>query len=165
MTFKDPKYKLSEVSQTFNLKELLGREPTDKEKKEFVDRALQVMVERTQSGKDIDKRKFTKYSKAYAKAKGVGRGDVNMTLTQHMLESIDGKNIKKNLVKIIVGEGVDTKKAFNHNTGDTLPERIFFGLHEEDATEIAKSITPEEKKTLGELLDEVGGLKGVRVGS
>lgn len=164
MAWKNPKYKISEVSQTYNLKDLLGREPSDSEKKEFVDRAVQVIVERTQSGKDINGKKFTKYSKEYAKTKGVGRGDVDLTLTQDMLEAMRDKNIKKNLVKIQLGDSdVDTKKSFNHNVGDTLPKRTHFGLLEKEAEKIADQIKPRKTKTVGELLDEAGGLRGERV--
>lgn len=174
MAFKKPKYSRKEVSQTFNLKDLLGRKPTDQEKKDFVDLALARILERTQSGQQLSGHKFKQYSKEYAKLKGVNRGDVNLTLTQDMLDSMSSENLKSNLVKIKVGdEDIETEKAFNHNIGDTLPKRTFFGLREKEASEIAKSIQEEDiprkgkkrEKTLGEILDEIGGLRGERVGN
>jgi len=57
------------------------------------------------------------------------------------------EDVRKNLVKIKIGEGVDTLKAYNHNVGDTLPKRTFFGVKEEAAKKIAQEIRGNERRT------------------
>lgn len=118
------------------------------------------MIERTRSGKDIDYNQFEEYSKEYAKAKGVKRSDVNMTLTGAMLSSVNFQEQRKNLVEINIADGEEALKSYNHNIGDTVPRRTFFGLNKEEAEEIAKTVT-RGRKTVGELLDELGGLRGI----
>jgi hypothetical protein len=61
-----PKYSLKEVSQKFNLKKLLGYEPSEKQKELFYELAVDKMVDRTTSGIDIDGKKFKPYTKEYA---------------------------------------------------------------------------------------------------
>jgi len=126
-----PKYSKSEVSQRFNLKELLGYEPSDRQKELFFELAADKMVERTTSGKDIDGKKFTKYTKGYAAFKGVSQSSVDLTLSGDMLSSFEESQSQKNVVKIKIAEGTETLKAYNHNVGDTLPTRTFFGFKEE----------------------------------
>jgi hypothetical protein len=128
---KAPKYSKDEVSQTFNLKELLGYKPSRIQLDLFAELVIDKMVDRTLSGKDIDNKKFTKYSKEYADFKGVSQGSVDMTFDGDMLNSIDYEPVRASQVKVKVGEGVDTLKAYNHNIGDTLPTRTFFGFKDE----------------------------------
>lgn len=128
---KAPKYSKSEVSQTFNLKDLLGYKPSDTQLELFAELVIDKMVDRTLSGKDIENKKFTKYSKDYAQMKGVSRDSVDMTFDGDMLNSIEYERLRANQVKVKVGEGVDTLKAYNHNIGDTLPTRTFFGFKDE----------------------------------
>lgn len=160
MAWKKPKYSLKEVSQTFNLKDLLGREPTDAEKQRFVSDAVNLIATRTQSGQDINGNEFSSYTKQYANKKGVSRNSVNLTLSERMLRSMTGEPQRKNLVKVFVDGSTEVKKSYNHNVGDTLPKRTFFGLKEEEAREIAQSISETSNRTLGQLLDEIGGLRG-----
>lgn len=127
----DPKYSKKEVSQKFNLKKLLGYEPSDYQKELFFELVAERIVERTTSGKDIDGDKFTKYSEKYAAKKGVSVNSVDLILNGDMLQSISPET-QKNIVKIKIADGVETLKAYNHNVGDTLPERTFFGIKNED---------------------------------
>lgn len=157
MAWNNPKYKRSEVSQTFNLKELLGREPTDRDRQEFVRKITELMRDRTLGGNDIEGAAFEIYSKDYAKRKGVSRDSVNLTLTGTMLSSIISEPVRKNLVKIKL-ESSQSKKGYNHCVGDTLPKRTFFGVKEEDAREVVQDIVPAQ--TIGDLLDLSGGLFG-----
>lgn len=176
MAWKKPEFSLDEVSQTFNLEELLNREPTEADKSEFLERAIDIIVERTQSGKPLGGHgsKFANYSKKYAEWKGVGVSDVDLTLSQDMLESINGEDLGRGEIKIKVGDGDDeTKKAYNHNVGDTLPKRTFFGLTKKEAKTIASAIgvtkktretTREERpQTVADLLRTLGGLTFERV--
>lgn len=130
-----PKYSLSEVSQEIDLEEILGRTPTDVEARQFIDDAINLIIERTQSGEDINGREFKRYSEDYAKLKGVGRGDVDLTLFGSMLAGIDGE-FDRGSVKLFV-ESDQVPKAYNHNVGETLPKRTFFGLTDREIESIA----------------------------
>lgn len=175
MAWKKPEYSLDEVSQTFNLKELLNREPTEADKSEFLERAVDLIVERTQSGKPLGGHgsQFEKYSEKYAEWKGVSVNEVDLTLEQDMLDSIEGEDLGAGEIKIKVGEGLETKKAYNHNVGDTLPKRTFFGLTQKEAKAIAGQIgvtkkarrTTQEprRQTVGDLLRTLGGITLERV--
>ena len=145
-----PKVTKKEVSQEFKLRELLGEKRVkelraSKILKAFRDdlatNMINEVIDRTQDNKNIRGGSFANYSKSYAKLKGVNRSDVDMTLKGAMLDSI--RNVKSTAldsVKIKVGEGVNSKKAYNHQVGDTLPRRQFFGLLKKDAKELAESL-------------------------
>ena len=71
-----------------------------------------------------------------------------------------------NTVFIQMKKGVETKKAFNHNTGDTLPKREFFGVTNAEAKRIANEIkqetteetstqTSQSKLTINDLLSAI----------
>lgn len=60
---------------------------------------------------------------ARKKAEGAGSA-ADLTLTGSMLGSIRVKPTKKD-VELIITDNLQKKKAFNHNTGDTLPKRSF----------------------------------------
>jgi len=149
MSFKEPKYSKREVSQKFNLKTLLGYEPSEKQKKLFYDLAVAKMANRTMDGNDINGRKFKQYSESYADAKGVSRDSVDLVLKGDMLSSFELSLERKNLVKIKIEEGKETLKAFNSNVGDTLPKRTFFGF--------------KSKKDLDDVISEVDSFKERRV--
>ena len=143
---------LSELSQEINLKDYLGRKPTVKEKQLFADLAVDTITNRTLDGETINGGKFKKYSKKYAEFKGVSRSSVDLFLEGDMLENIGRRSSKEKAgtVFIQMKKGLETKKAFNHNTGDTLPKREFFGLTDIEAGKIAEAIkdTKEEKKKI-----------------
>lgn len=122
-----PIYSIKKVEQKFNLKTLLGYEPSNEQKEVFFDLVVDKMQERTTSGKDINGNKFTKYSKDYAAKKGVSVGAVDLVLEGDMLESFEESSKQKNIIKVAVGSS-EVKKSFNHNTGDTLPKRTYFGI-------------------------------------
>jgi hypothetical protein len=130
-----PKYSLDEVSQEIDLSEVLGRTPSEVESREFMDEAINLIIERTQAGFDINGRAFKQYSEDYAEFKGVSRGDVDLTLTSAMLAGINGET-QDARVRIFVDPD-QVPKAFNHCTGDTLPRRNFFGLTAEEIESIA----------------------------
>ena len=141
MAFKKPKYSKSEVSQTFNTKDLFGFEVDEVVKEEFAESAISFIRERTQvEQEDINGNSFTPYSAEYAEEKGVSRNDVDMFLEGDMLESMSSQDVSKNQIKVKIQSGVETLKAFNHNTGDTLPKRQFFGLTNDQAQFIANDI-------------------------
>lgn len=131
MKITKPKYSKGEVSQKFNLKELLGYTPSDKQKEMFFNLTVDKIVQRTADGKDIDGKKFTKYSKDYAAKKGVPRTAVDLIDEGKMLGANQSTGKQKNIVKIQVRPGKETLKSFNHNVGDTLPTRNYFGIKSE----------------------------------
>lgn len=155
-----PKYSLSEISQEIDLEEILGRVPSDVEARQFIDDAINLMTERTQSGEDINGRSFKEYSKEYAEQKGVSRGAVDMTLFGDMLAGIDGESDGPS-VKLFMDDS-QVPKAFNHNVGDTLPKRTFFGLTNNEIESIAGSLGiasiagAREDFDLGAILQTIG---------
>ena len=43
-------------------------------------------------------------------------------------------------------KGLQTKKSFNHDTGDKLPKREFFGITDKEAKDIAREVKKLNKK-------------------
>ena len=148
-----PKYTKREVSQRFNLKELLGHEPSEDQKKLFYELAVDSMAQRTLNGDDINGSTFTPYSEDYAKKKGVSRNSVDLVLTGEMLSSFEESQVQKNVVKIKIAEGDNTLKAYNHNVGDTLPKRQFFGLNDVDS--IIKKVKSLKNDTKAERKEKI----------
>jgi len=139
------------TQQKVNLKTLLGETPTEAQKDAFVSLASATIENRTLNGKDINNRKFTKYSKAYAAKKGVTRSSVDMFLEGDMLDDIDNKidETRDTVTYGMVSSG-EKLKSHNHNLGVTLPQREFFGLTDKEARKIAKQIKdakPVEKQS------------------
>jgi len=143
---------LNELSQEINLKDYLGRKPTAKEKKFFADLAIDTIENRSLDGKNINGKKFKKYSVEYAEFKGVTRDSVDMFLEGDMLESMkrNKKRESEETVYIHLADDLETKKGYNHMTrkskANPLPKREFFGLNDEEAKEIAKEINKKAKK-------------------
>lgn len=160
-----PKFSLREIIQEIDLDEVTGRTLSDVEKRIFMDDAINLIIERTQSGVDINGRPFKQYSKDYAKEKGVSRGDVDLTLTSSMLAAISGTETG-NGVSLFIDDS-EVPKAYNHNVGDTLPKRTFFGLTTKEIEELSSGLgvanTFEERsqfnifealRNIGFILDE-----------
>jgi len=102
---------------------------------------------------------FKQYSKGYADRKGVSRSAVDMFLKGDMLEAIQSK-IKGQNITVEIDGGVDALKSFNHNTGDTLPKRQFFGIQRKEINEIVSVV----KRTLSDPEKELrDALRDVRL--
>lgn len=151
MSFQKPLLTKKKVSQKFNLKELFGVSFSGRpDLREEIGQALMdVILDRTAKGKAIGgKKDLQRYSKSYSSSdtfKAHGKsGKVNMELTGRMMDSIVLKT-KANEIEIVVGKGVDTLKSYNHNVGDTLPKRDFFGLHKKEVDKIKKEFKGEIK--------------------
>lgn len=142
------KVSLNEISQEINLKDYLGEKPTSEQKKLFAEIAKEVIENRTLDGSDINGKKFKKYTKKYAELKGVSRDSVDLFLVGEMLEGIGRRKSKEktNTLFLQMKKGLQTKKAFNHDTGDTLAKREFFGITESEAKGIAKEVEKESSK-------------------
>ena len=144
----------SKSEQRVNLKSLLGRTPTQREKIAFVELAIDTIENRTLDGVDIDRKKFRQYSAEYAEKKGVTRDSVDLFLTGDMLDSIDPISQTTNTVTFGIEGGTAALKSDNHNKGVTLPKREFFGITQNEAERIAAEIREEPTDTsftLGEL--------------
>lgn len=146
----------SDVSQTINLEELLGVSFRGKKdlRLAIAQAVIDAIVERTEKGKDISGNEFAKYSKDY-KASTTFKllkdsTKPNMTLTGAMLASIDVLGDGPNTIRIGYRDNEETLKAFNHNTGDTVPARKFFGMTQKQVKELISS----------EFKDEIASLKG-----
>ena len=159
MAVKDDTRKISyskrQTSQEINLKDVLGRKPTPEEKSRFVEEAVDRIINRTQSGKQLTNVNFKRYSEEYAEQKGVSPSDVDMTLLGDMLESVKELSARGNKVRYGIDGGVDAKKSFNHNTGDTLPKRTWFGLTKKEAKEIGQRIKSEEEEENERVLSDI----------
>jgi len=133
------------VSQKINLRDLLGRAPTEFEKDAFVQEALQRIEDRTLDGDDINGDTFTPYSEEYAESKGVSRNSVDLFSDGDMFDSMEDLGSTRDTVNFGIVDGDEAPKAFNHQKGDTLPQREWFGITQEEAEEII------ERVSLGEL--------------
>ena len=86
----------------------------------------EIILERTDKGIDLNKRKFITYSPMYSALKG--KTVVNLQDTNRMLQSIDSKIKNKNQVQIYFRSQSQAKKALWHQQGmGNLPQRKFFG--------------------------------------
>ena len=133
---------------------MLGKTPSERQKQAFYELVADKMQERTTSGKDINGNNFKPYSKEYAKQKGVTRNSVDLVLTGKMLTSFEEAQRQKNVVKVKLRDE-EAPKAYNHNVGDTLPERTFFGVIEEsevnDIVDTVKGLEEPEQSVLSNL--------------
>ena len=64
--------------------------------------------------------KFDKYSRAYAKQKGVSRNQVDMTLSGKMMNSLEAKATRRGIIEIFFK---DKKASYHHNGKGELPAR------------------------------------------
>ena len=102
---------------------------TDAASREVGRAIIDAIISRTRDqGRPLTGGKFADYSEAYAKKKGVGVSDVDLTLFGDMLDSLSVTGISGKKIRIESDDPFQTPKMFNHNTGDTLPKREFFGI-------------------------------------
>ena len=133
----------AEVSQTFNLDELLGVNLSDSpDLKNAIGQALiDRIVERSQSGTDLRGTAFKPYKKSYTESdqfSAFGKSkDVNMTLSGDMLSGLTVLSDAGNDIKIGWDDATNNAKAYNHMVGDTVRKRQFFGITKAAAQEIA----------------------------
>lgn len=161
-----------EVSQTFNLKEIFGVDVSDMPelKQAFGQALIDHMVERTESGVDKNGQKFSAYPKSYKESdafKAFGKtSKVNLTMTGDMLAQIDIVEAKANEIKIGWRDDTENAKAYNHNTGDTVTKRPFFGINDKDLSNVSKEFKPDFTKAKNDdvILDKLDKLTSFIVG-
>lgn len=114
------------------------------EKQAVAEEIINYIIKRTrEDGVDKNGNKFKKYTKEYAKAKGVSRGDVDLTLSSEMLDELD-YTIRNRSLKIgYTKASSELKGKVEGNiTGsyggepDGLKARNFLGLSEEELESI-----------------------------
>ena len=136
---------VDEMSQEIDAKRYLGKDASDEQVRLFAELAIEQINQRTLDGKTIHGGKFKKYSKEYADKKGVSRSAVDLFLEGDMLDSVnyDEETLASKKVKLFIDDELDTKKGFNHHTGDTLPKRPWFGITPGEARSIADAVKEE----------------------
>lgn len=143
---------INELSQTFDTKEIFGESINTRTKREFAESVINLIQTRSNSGKTLFNGNFKKYSKKYADFKGVSRSDVDMTLFGDMLGDLEYE-INGDIVKVKVADK-DTPKGYNHQVGDTLPKRTWFGATSKDVKEIKSSIDVEPDLNTQEQIEQ-----------
>jgi len=134
-----------DIRLKINMKDILGRNlPNDSDVIDAIgQKAIDMIIERTQDGKALNGRNFTpKYSDEYKASdefKAFGKTNkVNMTLTGDMLGLMDVVKSTRNTFDIGWDDAEENAKAFNHNTGDTVHKRPFFGLQKQEIKQLKK---------------------------
>lgn len=139
---KKPKVSLDELSQVIDLKTPSGVELSDYP--DVIDAIGQKIIDkirdRTERGisltiDDGGRAHFGKFKAPYSnkyqdspefKAFGKSPGNVNLKLTGDMLGLMDFE-VDGDSIKIVMPDD-QVEKAYNHQTGDTVPRRPFFGI-------------------------------------
>lgn len=166
----------SDVNVEIDLETLLGPQARDPDVREtFFQLALERLLERTESGRAVDNSIFPAYSPKYKESlafAAFGKSSTpNLTLTGDMLASI--QIIDQNESRMIVGVSSDqAPKAYNHMTGDTVPQRAFLGWTDTELEDIAAEFqpslfdNPEELVSDQQVLNLLGRLfrEGIGIG-
>lgn len=125
-----------------------------------VDQAKQHMIDRAQiGGKGFNSstgrdKKFVKYTKEYAKQKGVSRGDVDLTLDDKMLAAMESVNMKPASFSVGYTAGNaeagkaegNTKGSYGKARGSSAKARPFLGLQKADLERIIRSVDSDSSQ-------------------
>ncbi len=156
----------SEVSQTIDLKEVFGVSLTGNEAlKQVIGQALiDRIIQRTESNKSVTGGQLKKYSKEYIesddfKAFDKSAGDVNMKLTGDMLSTLDIVDSSGSKIKLGWDDATQNAKAYNHNVGDTVPKRAFFGVTKQDLESVRKEFASDVKQSSNKLQSELDQIR------
>lgn len=165
-TFKPKNPTKNKMEFEVDLEKAFGVKIPSKELRETIGQAIiDTLVDRTQGKKSLTGGKFAKYSKAYADKKGVGLSDVNLTLTEDMLTSINPIANTTQKIKIKLDKN-ESPKGFNHHTGDTLPRREWFGIQQKELSKLVKEFKPKvEKDIKKQIAKEIQGKEDEEIDS
>lgn len=171
VALKAPKVSLSQFEQEIDLGEFFEDVDFSRAgslKDEIAQAIIDLIVSRTEAGDGIrisangqgrPVKLKSPYSDEYEKslpfkAAGKSKNKVNMTLTGDMLASVEVLQTKGNKIKIGIADDDQIPKAYNHQVGDTVPERPWFGISKDELDSI-----------LGEFEDDIERLnkKGVNI--
>lgn len=160
-----------DVSQTINLEEMFGVSFQGEKalRMAIAQKVIDYIVKRTQEGKDISGKNLAKYHPDYVASAefelaGKSKNEVNMTLTGNMLAQLDMLSDSPNTIRIGWDDNNEILKAYNHNIGDTVTKREFFGITSKEAKEVIleefeKDIESlkrggDNRKTIGDILGD-----------
>jgi len=136
-------------------------------KREFGNRVIDEIKDRTLGGKDKNDNGFTPYSKAYKQSlefKVFGKGSKpNLKLTGQMQASINVVGTTSTTVSIGFISKEQEDKATGHINGSgPLPVRDFWGIKKEDQVKILKSVIKDfnAREETAELFSAVSALVG-----
>jgi hypothetical protein len=152
MTIKGLTLKKSEVSQTIDLEEVYGVDFSSHPGllERFAVAAIDYMLVRTESGRDLHNNRFAPYSKSYKESlafQAFGKSNqVDMKLTANMLGQMGLLEVKGSKFKLGWDDPTENAKAYNHNIGDTLPKREFFGLTRRQIEYVGQEFLEEIKQ-------------------
>jgi hypothetical protein len=143
----------SEVSKTIDLKIPSGipAEVADEIKQQVGDYLVAAILDEVGGGASpVSGKDFPQLSKDYADDQKGGRRLANLDLEGDMLNALTFEPTTKG-VKVGIFDSDQAIKAFNHNTGDTLPKRSFIPSPKESFT---KSIESEVAGIVAKALKE-----------
>jgi hypothetical protein len=160
-----------DVSQTINLEEMFGVSFQGERalRMAIAQKVIDHIVKRTQDGKNVSGAKLAKYHPDYVASAefelaGKSKNEVNMTLTGAMLSQLDLLSDGPNTIRIGWEETEQILKAYNHNVGDTVTKRDFFGVTMAEAKKvILEEFGPDigglgrgkdDRKTIGDILGD-----------
>ena len=146
MALQKKKLSQDEVSTEIDLKQILGSVSRDRDVREaFFQVALDRMEERLDEGRDVNGKLFAKYSKEYKDSLAFAAfgkdSTVTMQLSGDMRASVSILDQSESKLRIGV-TGDEAPKAFNHQKGDTVPKREWFGWTDKEIKDIAKEFRP-----------------------
>lgn len=107
--------------------------------------AIMKIKKRTQdNNRQVGGSGFKGYSEEYKESEAYEAynksSSVNMTLTGDMMGALDILSVDESKAVIGFRDETNIKKAYNHNVGDTVPKREFFGLNGKELSELNASI-------------------------
>lgn len=115
-------------------------------RQEFGRRLVDVINERTLSGKDKNNERFKKYSDSYKRSLVFqiyksGETVVNLRLTGEMLSSMEAKPKNSYDVELFfIGESNNEKATWHIEGTKNMPKRDFFGVSLDDQKKILKDV-------------------------
>ena len=135
------------------MRKLLGEKvPQSEDFKDAVaQRAIDIILERTDAGRDWRGKAFKKYSESYKDSddfEAFGKSSsVNLSLTGDMLGLLDKINDTRDKIELGWEDETENAKAANHTQGVTVPQRDFLNLNKKELEELrrfAKDLMPDE---------------------
>lgn len=155
-----------EVYIEYDLVKLFGRPLKPNEVIAFAEDVMEAIIQRTQIGIDRKNVKFRDYKESYINSsvfKKYNKSplEINLTLRGDLLSSLDILEASGETLRIGIKDDLQSKKAFNHITGDTIPKRDFLGLPDDEL-----EIIVERYKTAdfsNTLINDLLKLKGAEI--
>jgi hypothetical protein len=123
---------------------------------------IDYIVNRSKDGLGKDGKAFPKYSKEYAKAKGVSETDVDLTLSAEMLDSIVALNSKSGELVIGFERGSDIngraegniKGTYGQSTPNPKKARNFLDISDKEIKNILKEFPIKDKQKRKDRVNE-----------